>query len=649
MRDRARWLVAAGACAFSLGLPAQPVRPASRGEWVVSHSDSLWNAAVARGTRALSGAPGPRYWVQGARYELRATIDPAKRVLQGDGLLRYRNRSPDTLRTLAISLAQNLFRSGAPHDETVPLTGGIDIDGLCVTRLARAAAAKLCSSDALPRARTDLRVDNTIGWLTLPAPLLPGDSVDVRAAWHFVIPTEAAPRMGSDGSVTMIGYWYPQFCVYDDVAGWEVDPYLATGEFYMDDADYDVRITAPSGYLIAASGVLQNPGEVLSPVVREHLQRAAHSFAAVPIVSDSLRKLHGATMPGLHLTWRFTAHGVRDFAFYASREVVWDAMAALVPRAGGNESDTVLIHALYRPRMHDWRRAADDGRQSIEHFSRLLWPYPWPQMTLVEGIVDGGMEYPMLTVVSVSGDAHELVTTLAHEIGHMWYPMRVGSDERRFAWMDEGLASWLERSLLRVSVGHDDDDDGIPDLYRTITGMHAEESMLTHADHYSSTLAYTAASYDKPVVVLRAFSAEYGDSALISGLRSFGEAWSGKHPYPADFFRMVFAAAGSERDAFVDEWIRGTGHLDVRIDDVVRTRDTLTVTIHSAGGVHLSEPVVVTRNDGTTEQHLISAADFRRDAIQTLRIPSAHSVTSIVVDPARRRPDISTANQRWAP
>ena len=649
MRVRARWLLAAGACALSSVLPAQSLRPAPRGEWVVTHADSLWKAAVARETRALTGAPGPRYWVQGARYELHATIDPAQRLLRGDGLIRYRNRSPDTLRTIAISLAQNLFRTGAPHDETVPVTGGIDIDGLCVTRLTRATTSRLCSADAPPRTSPDLRIDDTIAWLTLPAALLPGDSVDVRAAWHFVIPTEAAPRMGSDGSVTMIGYWYPQFCVYDDVAGWEVDPYLATGEFYMDDADYDVRITAPSGYLIAATGVLQNPGEVLSPVVREQLQRAAHSFAAVPIVTDSLRKVRGVTMPGPMLTWRFTTTGVRDFAFYASRDVVWDAMAALVPRAGGIDMDTVLIHALYRPRMRDWRRAADDGRQSIEQFSRLLWPYPWPQLTLVEGIVEGGMEYPLLTVVSVSGDAHELLTTLAHEIGHMWYPMQAGSDERRFAWMDEGLASWLERSLLRVSVGRDDDDDGIPDLYRTITGMRAEQSMLTHADHFTSALAYTAASYDKPVVVLRAFSAEYGDSALVRGLRRFGQAWTGKHPYPADFFRMVFAAAGNERDAFVDEWIRGTGHLDVRIDDVVRARDTLTVTIHSAGGAHLSEPVVVTRDDGTTEERLIPAADFRRAAIQTLRIPAAHSVTSIVIDPARTRPDIARSNQRWSP
>ena len=323
-------------------------------------------------------------------------------------------------------------------------------------------------------------------------------------------------------------------------------------------------------------------------------------------------------------------------------------MAAVVPRASGGE-DTVLIHALYRSRMRDWRRAADYGRQSIEHFSQLLWPYPWPQMTLVEGIVDGGMEYPMLTVVSVGGDARDLLTTLAHEIGHMWFPMQVGSDERRFAWMDEGVASWLERSVLRATTDHDDDDDGIPDLYRTVAGMHAEQSMLTHADHFSGALTYTAASYDKLVVVFRAYAAEYGDSALVQGLRGFGRAWSGRHPYPPDFYRMVFAAAGDARDEFVRDWVRGTGHFDARIDDVVRSRDTLTVSITSAGGAHLSEPVVVTRDDGRSETMLIAASAFRRENTQTLRIANARTVTSIVLDPAHSRPDVNLANQRWAP
>jgi Peptidase family M1 domain len=569
-------------------------------------------------------------------------------MLRGTGLLRYRNHSPDTLRTLVILLAQNLFRDGAPHNESVPVTGGIVVQTMCVSRQTNAPAATLCRSDARDNADR-LTIDNTVAWLALPTPLLPGDSVDLRARWEFAIPTKGAPRMGTDGAVTMMAYWYPQFAVYDDVAGWATDPYLATGEFYMDQAEYDVRVTVPRGYLIGATGVLQNASEVLSPEVRQRLQQAARSFAPMSIVSDSLRRSGGATLSQPTLTWHFTAPLARDFAFYLSRDILWDAMSALVPRAGGVGSDTILIHALYRVRARAWRNAADYGRQSIEHFSRLLWPYPWPQMTLVEGVVDGGMEYPMLTAVSVGSDTRELLATLGHEVGHMWFPMQVSSDERRFAWMDEGLASWLERSVLQSSTGHDDDDDGIPDLYRTLAGIGTEQSMLTHADHYKGGLTFTEASYDKLVVVLRAFAAEYGDSTLLRGLRAYGAAWYGRHPYPPDFTRMVLQGAGSERDAFAKEWVQGTGHFDAGIDDVERMNDTLTVTIGSHGGAHLSVPVVVMREDGRSQTITVPATAFRRDSTQTLRIGGARSVTSITIDPTRTRPDLNTANQRWAP
>jgi Peptidase family M1 domain len=646
---RARWLLLAGACVGWSAVGAQRAdAPPLSGEFAVRAADSLWAAAVGRQTRSGQGTPGSRHWVQGAHYDIQARLDPARGVVSASGILRYRNRSPDTLHTLALSLAQNLFRVGAPHNEAVPITGGITVSAMCVKRAGTDTSARGCGTPDAPDRVEGLHVQHTIAWMTLSTPLLPGDSVDLHARWSFVLPTDNAPRMGSDGSVHMVGYWYPQFCVYDDVVGWQVDPYLATGEFYMDHADYDVRITVPAGTLVAATGTLRNAEAVLSPVAREQLRRAVQSFAAVPVVSDSLRRARGATLGGETLTWRFSARNVRDFAFYASKDVVWDAMAALVPR-GGAQMDTVLIHALYRPKKSDWRRAADDGRQSIEHFSRVLWPYPWPQMTLVEGVVDGGMEYPMLTVISVRGDHRELLTTIAHEVGHMWFPMQVGTDERRFAWMDEGIASWLERLALLTRTGHDDDAEGVPALYRAVVGMGAEQPMLTHADHFAGVLPYTAASYEKLVVVFRAFAAEYGDSALVQGLRRFGAAWNGRHAYPEDFYRVVFAAAGAERELFVREWLRGLGGFDVSLEDVQRERDTLTVVVHSKGRAHLSVPVVITRTDGRRETVVLTAAAFRRSALQTLRIGGARSVAQIALDPEQTRPDLNRGNERWSP
>jgi hypothetical protein len=597
---------------------------------MVREVDAAWERARGRGTRAADGRPGAGHWTQGARYVLSATFDPRNRRLRGSGTLRYLNRSPDTLTRVALQLSQNLFAKNAPSREQVPVTGGLSIETLCVSRLRGAAARALCAPTP-GRDTSALQSDFTVGWVTLPAPLLPGDSVDLLAAWSFVLPGRGAPRMGSDGVVHMAGYWYPQFAVYDDVVGWQVDPYLATGEFYMDQASYDVRITVPTGMLVAATGTLQNPEAVLTPTQRERLQRAARSFQPVAIVARD--EPRGSGTPSQ--TWHYVSEGTRDFAFYMSRDVVWDAMAALVPR--GRAQDTVLIHALYPPSRKAWRRAADYGRIAIEEFSRRFWPYPWPQMTVVEGIVEGGMEYPMLTIITAA-TADELFGTTAHEVAHMWFPMQVGSDERRYAWMDEGMADWMQAQAERAQSTTKEDGADLPDAYAMLAGR-SDEGMLVPADGYSSLYSYVMASYDKLSVVFRAYSAQYGDSALMAGVRAYGLAWRGKHPYPADFYRMVFAAAGDERDVFVDEWIRGTGTLDASVSLVNRQRDSVTVRVTSSGGAHTAIPVTIVRDGEPPERRVISARAFRENPVQEFRIGRIRHLQRVTLDADGITPD----------
>ncbi len=177
--------------------------------------------------------------------------------------------------------------------------------------------------------------------------------------------------------------------------------------------------------------------------------------------------------------------------------------------------------------------------------------------------------------------------------------------------------------------------------------MRVAQPMLRHADQYVDRPSYYVASYDKLVVVLRAFAAEYGDVPLLDGLRAYGAAWSGRHPYPEDFYRTVFAAAGDDREVFVREWVRGTGWFDASIDRVTSLNDSLTVAVRLSGGARLSVPVVVTRVDGSTERLTIAAADFRRAAVQRVHVPDPRSVASVELDPERRQPDLDRANQRW--
>ncbi|MCU0618605.1 MAG: hypothetical protein MUF40_01650, partial [Gemmatimonadaceae bacterium] len=242
-------LVPSRAAAQGSGTPA--VAAPLPGARVVPAVDSLWQLAVARGTRRDDGRPGPRAWTQTARYRLHATLDPRTARLVGRGALRYVNRSPDTLRVVVLHLAQNLFAKGAPSVERVPVTGGMTLEGLCVARAGgtawRAAPPPACASESDAARDGALRIDATVATLPLARPLAPGDSLELFARWRFTVPPRTAPRMGQDGSVFMLGYWYPQFAVFDDVVGWQADPYLATGEFYMDPADYDVTVVVPSG------------------------------------------------------------------------------------------------------------------------------------------------------------------------------------------------------------------------------------------------------------------------------------------------------------------------------------------------------------------------------------------------------------------
>ncbi len=417
--------------------------------------------AVEAGTRTVTGEPGPRYWQQRAHYTLRAALDTTAKRLTGDVVIRYRNNSPDTLGVVVLKLRQNLHREGVPRTRTVEITGGMDVenvrvDGFAVTDVGRSNAAGTYT------------VDGTQLYLRPRLPILPGREATISMDWSFRIPEAGAPRMGQDGEVYYLGYWYPQVAVYDDVVGWDTDPYLGLGEHYMGYGDYDVRITVPEGFLVGATGVLQNPDEVLRADVRARLRTAATSDEPVAIVPVADLGRATADAPDGALTWHFTAENVRDFAFGTSDAYVWDATRANVgDRDGDGADDFTAIHTLYRPGATAWDRSAEYARFAIADLSATLFPYPYPHMTAVEGLIGGGMEYPMITLIGGARSAQGLFWVAYHEIAHMWFPMVVGQDEADFAWMDEGLASFLTNAGTDAYYGAETRMRGIPGGRRT--------------------------------------------------------------------------------------------------------------------------------------------------------------------------------------
>jgi Peptidase family M1 domain len=605
--------------------------------------------AVERGTRTRTGVPGPRYWQQYARYRIDAELVPATSQLSGRERVVYLNHSPDTLDAVWVYLNQNLFAPNALRNEETPVTSGMEI-----LRVAARGEALLRRASG-----AGYSVDGTRMRIEPSMPLLPGDSLDLDIAWAFQIPPDGAPREGrtSDGSTFMVAYWYPQLAVYDDVDGWQIDPYMARAEFYMGYADYDVNLTVPQGWLVASTGALTNPEQVLTKQTRERLADARRSGAVVHVVRDNDRGAGAtkATNTGFDgvVTWRFHSSNVRDVDFAASSSFVWDATLAVVgDRDGDGRPDTTAINTFYRPesRTWAWDQSGRYERHAVEFLSSYLWPYPWPQMSAVEGPVScSGMEYPMLTCIGGARDTLSLYSVQVHETAHMWFPMQVGSDERRFAWMDEGLTRFNQAQGMQAFFHGFDRERLFREAYLDFARTDREVPLMRPGDLYPyGTSAYQVATYEKMATNMVALRALMGDEAFRRAYRYYGTQWAGKHPTPYDFFNSFTAAAGHDLSWFWRTWWYETWTLDQAIASVDTIGDKLAVTIEDRGLAPMPVHLVITRSDGRIERIVIPVDVWLAGATRhVVRLDDVHSVTAIEIDPEMHFADVDRRNNRW--
>ena len=619
-----------------------------------------FEAAITAGTRTRTGEPGPTYWQNRAAYTLRATLDPTTNVLRGEGTIRYRNASPNELPFLVLKLRQNLHREDALRNRRVEITGGISLSGFTV---GGRPVAEVTEGAPEPGR---YRIDGTILTLALPEPLAPGAEVELAMNWQFRIPAAGAPRMGQDGEVYYIGYWYPQVAVYDDVYGWDTDQYLGLAEHYMGYATYDVTVTAPAGWLVWATGELQNIDEVLPLEIRRRLDRARTTDEIVRVVRENERQAGTSTARGEggQLTWRFRAENVRDFAFASSNRYVWDATRALVDGGDGTR-DTVGIHAFYRPDRTTWRRAAEFARFSIEHLSETIIPYPYPHMTAVEGLIGGGMEYPMMTLIGVTRDDESLFGVTYHEIAHMWFPMIVGQDETAYTWMDEGLVSY------NTNVGTDAFFDGSapnrPEVdawarnaqfHYFLAGTGYAVEPMRHNDQFPigggtqqvdpvQGAARVVASYSTPALLLRAIEGIYGRTRFLEAYQTYARTWSYKHPYPWDLFHSFEATLGEDLDWLWFPTLFETWTVDQAVGAVEQRADAVRVVVRDLGLAPMPAPVRVTYADGTTAEQTVPVATWLAGETEAALTFPAGTVRRVEIDPGGYLPDIDVTNNVW--
>lgn len=605
--------------------------------------------AVDRGTRTPTGAPGARYWQNRADYAIRARVLPAQKRLEGSQVITYTNNSPDALAQLHVDLTMNHHAPGVVRNEPAEVTGGVTLTRVAV-------GGQALSAGGSQGAR--YVVNGTRMVVTPAAPVQPGATARIEVDWSFTVPKEGAGgRMGWDAdNLFFFAYWYPAMAVYDDVVGWHPDPFRGTAEFYADFGSYDITVEAPAQWVVFGTGALQNPQEVLAPAVLARYRAGIQSDTVVHVLTQA--DFGRATQAGQGgvLTWRFRADRVRDAAFSVTRESNWDATRTPVgDRDGDGRADHTAIHAFWRPSAPRWRHVARYEQHSIRFLSGYTGvPYPWPHMTAVEGqgIIGGGMEYPMMTLIggyTAQGDS-ALYAVTAHELAHMWVPMIVNVDERRYSWMDEGMTTFHEAQARRDTF-----PGSTPELedrasYLGIARAGAEGEIMRRSDFHYSSAAYGVASYPKPGTVFATLRGLLGEQTFNRAWTTFHDRWKFKHPYPWDFFNTVEEVAGEDLDWFWRTWFYETWTLDHAVGSVTESGSGAVVVVEDRGLAPMPARVTITRQDGATQTLEVPVEEWlsgRKTATLTFPAAATSPIVRVEIDAENVFPDVDRQNNVW--
>ncbi len=614
--------------------------------------------------RRPNGSPGPKYWQQRVDYQIRATLDTSAKRLTGSEIIQYSNNSPDTLGFLWLQLDQNLFRTGSTGSLLFAsesrfggagFSGGFELDSIlqCSTPQEPAAGAQparrkrraKAPAKAQPRCGSSplkTRVDDTMMYLELASPLPPGGKTILELTYGFNIPEHGADRMGRDGSLYEIAQWYPRLAVYDDVHGWNTDQYLGQGEFYLEYGNIEYEVTVPAGYIVAGTGVLLNPADVLTAAQRGRLATALKSDTTIHIVTAP-ELSSGAARPVREgsLTWRFKADNVRDAAWAASPDYLWDAA----------RWEGVLAQAYYRASAVDtWKDAAKMSRFSIQEYSTRWFSYPYPQISAIEGPVSG-MEYPMVAMEAKGESGPDLYDVVTHEIGHMWYPMVVGSDERRYAWMDEGFNTFIN-TFSEESYWKRNDAAVRQRERQLIIGidqMPTAQPILTPANRYRTSDNLLSLAYVKPSIELLTLRNKVlGPQVFDSAFREYTRRWAFKHPQPADFFRTIEEVSGRDLSWFWRGFFYTTAALDQSVESVKPdSAGGAQVTLVNLGDAVMPVELELGFEDGTTDVLKLPVEIWYGGNRYVYQTKPAKTIVSARVNPDGTLPDAVMTNDVW--
>lgn len=614
--------------------------------------DPLFTTHEATGFRSANGAPGPKYWQNSVDYSIHATLDEKDTTLKGEVSMIYTNNSPDELNYLWLQLDQNLFDPASRGAATTPVTGDrFDVKGYTKGGYHIESASVIYKGKAykITPVITDTRMQ-----LRLPFSVRPnGDKINIKVNYFFSIPEYGADRMGrlytKNGVIYQLAQWYPRMCVYDAVKGWNTLPYTGLGEFYCEYGNFDYYVTVPANMIVAGSGDLQNPEQVLTATEIKRLNEARKSDSTVFIINENEvgDKSTRLAKNGM-LTWHFKMQNSRDVSWTASKAFIWDAARINFP--SGRKGISMAVYPVESKGYDKYGRSTQYLKHSIEFYSKDYFEYPWNSAVVVAGVALG-MEYPGIVFCSYKIGKASLWHDVTHEIGHNWFPMIVGTNERRYMWMDEGMNTFINgyaSNFFNHGEYGDTTNRSILGMARTM--LRSKDPLMTPPE--SMSLRDYGQYYSKTAVGLNILrTSVIGPDRFDYAFKTYIKRWAFKHPQPNDFFSTMNDAAGEDLNWFWKEWFYETWKFDQSIKSVKyvdeRPENGALITIENLEQMALPVIVKVTEQNGETQIINLPVDVWRRDTDWTFKYNSTSPITSIILDPNGELPDVNRKNNTW--
>jgi hypothetical protein len=610
-------------------------------------------------THSASGQPGAKYWQNKADYQLSATLNEKNNEIIGTEILTYTNNSPDKISFLWMNVDQNLFKNNSRGKAVIPVTGsrngdkGQIFDGGHKIKSIKVIAIQ---NGKTVEKEAKFEIIDTRMQVFLPQDLNPnGGTIKLKMEFSFISPDFGSDRMGvletKNGKIFTMAQWYPRMCVYDDVKGWNSLPYLGAGEFYLEYGDFDVTINAPANHIVVCSGELVNPNEVYTSEQQKRWDTASQSDKTIMIrsgeeVTNTASRPTGKTT----LNWHFKIKNARDVSWASSAAFIIDAAKINLP--SGKKSLAISAYPIESSGQDAWSRATEYTKSSIENYSKRWFEHPYPTAVNVAGN-EGGMEYPGIVFCNWKSKESDLWSVTDHEFGHGWFPMIVGSNERLFAWMDEGFNTFIN-SLSSVDFNNGEYKSRPKNMQKKAKVLFSPElePIMTAPDGMKERNMGLLA-YEKPssgLIVLR--EQVLGKERFDKAFRTYTERWAFKHPTPDDFFRTMENVSGEDLNWFWRAWFVNNWQLDQGITKIkyLKNDPKLGAIISIENLEKMAMPVVmeIKTKSGAVSRVQLPVEIWQRNTSWAFKNPSTEEIETITLDPDHVFPDINTANNVWS-